>query len=164
VILPDTNILGTCARVGALDLLLALFAEEDICIVPAVYAELIVGMREGRQFLQRAIELVENGKLILFTLTTDEVVQRLRLPASLNEGEAECIAVCNSRAAAFVTNDKRARNFARSLGIEVFDLIEVLRSFWRLGVCSKRRVRQLVADIETKEGMVIKHKEQIFAK
>jgi hypothetical protein len=63
-----------------------------------------------------------------------------------------------------VTNDKRARNYCRSVGVEVFDLVELLRSLWKLGVCPKREVRRLVADIEAKEGMVIKHKEQIFAK
>ena len=37
-------------------------------------------------------------------------------------------------------------------------------ALWKLGICSKQKIRQLVADIENKEGMVIKHKERIFAK
>lgn len=92
------------------------------------------------------------------------MIRHLRLPTSLNAGEAESIALCKSRGAAFVTNDRRARNFCLSEGLEVFDLIDVLRSLWKLSVCSKRQVHRLVTDIETKEGMVIKRKEEIFAR
>jgi len=164
MILLDTNIIGTFALIGAINLLFALFAKDEIGVASAVYAELVAGVREGRQFLHPAVELVESGELTLFALTAEEVIQRLNLPSSLGEGEAESITLCKSRGAAFVTNDRRARSFCLSAGIEVFDLIDILRSFWKLGVCSKRKVRQLVADIETKEGMVIKHKEEIFAK
>ncbi len=69
-----------------------------------------------------------------------------------------------TRGAAFLTNDRRARNFCVAEGIEVFDLIDILRALWKLHVCSKRKVRQLLTDIETKEGMVIKQKDRIFAK
>jgi predicted nucleic acid-binding protein len=163
MILLDTNIVSTLALIGALDVLFALFVKDKIGVTPAVYAELVTGVREGRQFLQSAIERVESGKLALLVLTAEEVIQHLRLPTSLADGEGESIALCKSRGAAFVTNDRRARNFCLSEGIEVFDLIDVLRSLWKLGVCSKHRVRRLVRDIETKEGMVIKRKEEIFA-
>jgi predicted nucleic acid-binding protein len=163
VTLLDTSILGTVARIGALDLLFALFAKDELGVAPAVDAEVVAGVSEGRRFLQPVVELVKGGQLTLIALTAAEVVQRLSLPTSLGDGEAESIALCQSRGAAFVTNDRRARNFCLSKGIEVFDLIDVLRALWKLGICSKRRVRQLAADIETKEGMVIKRKEEIFA-
>ena len=147
-----------------MDLLFALFAKDELGVTPAVYAELVAGLREGRSFLRPALELIESGKLLLLTLTAKEVVQRFRLPASLNAGEAETIAVCQSRDTALVTNDRRARNFCRAEGIEVFDLIDVLRALWKLRVCAKQQVRQLVADIETKEKLVIKRKTEIFAK
>lgn len=147
-----------------MDLLFALFAPDELGVTPAVYNELIAGLREGRQFLQTAIAMVENGKLSLLALTASEIVAASRLPASLNAGECESIALCQSRGAAFVTNDRRARNFCRAEGVEVFDLIDVLRALWKLRVCSKQKVRQLVADIETKERMVIKRKQEIFAR
>lgn len=62
------------------------------------------------------------------------------------------------------TNDRRARNFCVAEGIEVFDLVDILRAFWKLRVCSKRKVKQLLTDIETKEGLVFKLKDRIFAK
>jgi predicted nucleic acid-binding protein len=164
VIVLDTSIISTFALIGAMDLLYALFSNDDLGVTPAVYTELVVGTREGWQFLQAAVEQVESGRLKLFVLTAEEFMQRLRLPMSLGSGEAESIVLCQSRGAAFVTNDRRARNFCLSEGIEVFDLIEVLRALWRLGVCSKQQVRQLVADIESKEGTVIRRKGAIFAK
>jgi predicted nucleic acid-binding protein len=122
VILLDTNIIGTFARIGTLDVLFALFAKDKLGVTPAVYAELVAGVREGRQFLQAAVKLVESGKLTLYTLMAEEVVQRLSLPTSLGDGEAESIVLCQTRGAAFVTNDRRARNFCLSAGTQVFDL------------------------------------------
>ena len=49
-------------------------------------------------------------------------------------------------------------------GIEVFDLVDILRALWKLRVCSKRKVNQLLTEIETKEGLVIKLKDRLFAK
>ena len=46
MILADTNILGTFARVGALDLLFDLFSRDELGVAPAVYAELLAGVRE----------------------------------------------------------------------------------------------------------------------
>ena len=164
MILLDTNIIGTFALLRAIDLLEALFSEDEIGVVPAVYGELVVGVREGRQFLQPAVAMLETGTLTLVALTAAEVVRQRTLPTSLDQGEAESITLCQARGAAFVTNDRRARNYCLSNGIEVFDLIDVLRALWKLGVCSKRRVRRLVTGIEAKEGMVIKRKEEIFAR
>ena len=164
MILVDTNILGTLARVERIPLLLDLFGQDEIGVCPAVYAELLTGTREGRQFLQLAVQLIEAGTIKLVALTADEILGRLKLPTSLDSGEAESITVCQTRGAAFLTNDRRARNFCLAEDIEVFDLMDMLRALWKLRVCSKRQVSQLVNDIEHREGMVIKHKERIFAK
>ena len=124
----------------------------------------MAGLREGREFLNATIEFVNSGQLKLLGLTADEVVRRFTLPTSLDNGEAESITLCQTRDAAFLTNDRRARNFCVAEDIEVFDLIDILRALWKLRVCSKRKVRQLLIDIETKEGTVIKQQDRIFAK
>ena len=98
MILVDTNILGTLARVDRIELLLDLFGQDEIGVCPAVYAELLAGTREGRQFLQAAVDLVEKGTIKLVALTSDEVLARQKLPTSLDSGEAESITVCLARA------------------------------------------------------------------
>jgi predicted nucleic acid-binding protein len=162
--LADTNILGTFARVERLELLLELFGQGELGVCPAVYAELLAGVRECRGFLQAAIRQIEGGRIKLLALDADEIVRREKLPLSLDSGEAESITICQARGAAFLTNDRRARNFCLEEGLNVFDLPDILRALWKLHVCSKRQARQVVAEIESKEGMVFKHKERIFAK
>jgi len=61
VIVLDTNIVGTFSRIGTLDLLVVLFANDEIGITSAVYAEPVAGVREGQHFLQPAVELIEGG-------------------------------------------------------------------------------------------------------
>jgi predicted nucleic acid-binding protein len=156
--------IGTFTLLAEMDLLFALFAGDELRVTPAVYTELVAGLREGRQFLQPAVAMVESGRLSLLTLTAAEVVAASRLPASLNAGEAESISLCQARGAALVTNDRRARNFCRAENVEVFDLIDIFRALWKLKICSKQKVRQLVADIENKERMVIKRQREIFAR
>ena len=51
MIVLDTSIISTFAFIGAMDLLYALFPTDDLGVTPAVYTELVVGSREGRQFL-----------------------------------------------------------------------------------------------------------------
>ncbi len=61
-----------------------------------------------------------------------------------------------------LTNDKRARNFCRESSIPCLDLPAILRGLWVRQVMSKEQVRQLLRQIETEQGMVIKNKEAIF--
>ncbi len=83
MILLDTNIVGTFALVEAIDQLFALFAPDKTGVAPAVYAELLAGVREGRRFLQPVVNMIEHGDLNLFALTAEEVVKRRKLPSSL---------------------------------------------------------------------------------
>jgi hypothetical protein len=47
----DTSIISTFALISAMDLLYALFPNDDLGVTPAVHTELVIGAREGRQFL-----------------------------------------------------------------------------------------------------------------
>ena len=52
MILVDTSILSTLARVEEPDLLFSVFPGQDLCVAPGVYAELRAGLRAGYGFLQ----------------------------------------------------------------------------------------------------------------
>lgn len=132
MILADTNILGTLARVKRIELLLGtcLVKTRSAC----VRRSMLNSWQEcvpGREFPQPAVDLVEKGRIKLVALTADEILGRQKLPTSLDSGEAESITVCQTRGAAFLTNDRRARNFCLDQGIEVFDLIDMLRALWK---------------------------------
>ena len=91
------------------------------------------------------------------------VVAAKDLPGSLGAGEAESIAVCLNRPGTqLLTNDKRARNLCRERAVPCLDLPGILRALWVRQILSKKRVQELLRQIETEEGMVIKNKDEIF--
>ena len=97
-------------------------------------------------------------------LTSDEKRYADTLPGSLNAGEKESIAVCIKRIGnKFLTNDKRAQNFCKSVNIPSLDLKLILRQLWKVRHCTKNQVQSLMEDIEKNEpGMMIKGKSEIL--
>ena len=161
-IVVDANILSTLARVEEVKLLFALFPKAEIVVTPAVQSETMAGAYQGFSFLEEVASLIESGHLKLETLTTSELTAKHRCPATLGEGEAESIALCQSRGWTLLTNDKRARNFAESVRLTVYDPRGLLRALWRYGIRSKKQVRRLADRMEAAENMVITNKEAIF--
>ncbi len=164
MIIADTNIISTFARVGALDRLRQLVKAKRLHVTPATFHELRRAVEAGCEFLAPTLATIRTGtELDLVELRPEEVLAVKDLPASLGAGEAESIAVCaNRRSTRLLTNDKRARNFCRERSIPCLDLPEILRAFWVRQVLSKQQVRELLRQIETEEGLVIKNQDEIF--
>ena len=164
MIVADTNILSTFARVGAIDLLRQLCKSDRLHVTPATFHELRRAVEVGCDFLVPALEAIQTGSgLDLVELRREEVLASKDLPRSLGAGEAESIAICLHRPGTrLLTNDKRARNFCREHSIPCLDLPAILRGLWVRQVVSKEWVRQLLRRIETEQGMVIKNKDAIF--
>jgi len=163
MIIADTNILSTFARIGRLDLLFAVAETEALYLPPAVVKEIEIGFRRGRDFLQPIIDGLTGGAFQPLDLTVEEKNLASTLPSSLNSGERECIALCAKRRGKLLTNDKRARNYCQANHIPCLDLKLILRRLWQANHSTKSEVRNLIAEIEQSEpGMVIKGKESIF--
>src|SRR2546428_10880921 len=99
MVLADTNILSTFAKIGELPLLMRLFAEEGIGVVPAVYEELHQRVSKGYVALQAAIELVQRRYIELVMPNAGETLEKSVLPPSFDAGERETIAVARARGA-----------------------------------------------------------------
>ena len=157
MILADTNVVSTFARVEAIDLLRRLCRSDRLHVTPATFNELRRAVEVGCGFLVPTLEAIQTGSgLDLVELRRDEILALQDLPHSLGAGEAESIAVCLHRPGTrLLTNDKRARNFCREHSIPCLDLPAILRGLWMRQVATKERVRQLVRRIETEQGMVI---------
>ena len=165
MIVADTNILSTFARIGRLELLFAVAETELLHLPPAVIKEIEVGLRRGQDFLQPIVDgLTGGGGFDALDLTAEEKSLDDALPASLNAGERECIAVCVKRGGAkLLTNDKRARNYCQANHLPCLDLKLILRRLWQANHYTKEEVRALIEEIESSEpGMVIKGKDEIF--
>jgi predicted nucleic acid-binding protein len=164
VIVADTNIVSTFARVEALHLLLKLLEVGRMHITSATFQELNKAIEAGCTFLTPVLDAISlQLELDLVELTEQENLAVRALPGSLGAGEAGSIAVCLNRAGSrLLTNDKRARNYCREKGIPCLDLPALLRAFWVKKVLTKKKVKQLIRRIETEQGMVIKNKEEIL--
>jgi predicted nucleic acid-binding protein len=162
MILADTSILSTFARVDALGLLWALFPRVPLGVTPAIYREVQEALNQGCGWLVQVPRLVKAGRLQLVAATPVEVLAAEGPPDSLGLGEREAIALCQSRGWSFITNDRRARNYCREAGVEAFDLAGLLRALWTTGARPKKFVRGVLDRMEEAEGIVFKNKDSIF--
>lgn len=162
MIVVDSNVLSTFARVEHLELLFRLFPKDPLGVPPAVHDELAGATRLGCRLLEPAAEMMQDRRLRIIPLTPDEIVAAQSLPRSFAAADAQCIIGCRRRGYALPTNDRRVRNFCRSEGTRVFDLPELLRALWENGVLSIRRVRRLVDQMELAENLVVRNKDEIF--
>jgi predicted nucleic acid-binding protein len=74
VVLADTNILSTFAKISQLPLLIRLFAAEGIGVVPAVYEELHTRVSKGYTALQAAIDLIQRRQIELVIPNAEETL------------------------------------------------------------------------------------------
>ncbi len=165
MIVADTSILSTFARIKRLDLLFAAAEADFLHLPPAVEKEIKLGLQKGRHFLQPIIDALSAATQFQpLKLTAEEKGLISTLPKSLHAGEKEGIAICLNRIGLrFLTNDKRAHNFCITNNIFSLDLKRILRQLWKTGHCTKEEVRMLMDDIEKSEpGMVIKGKDEIL--
>lgn len=151
MILVDTNILSSFARVDELELLFVLFPRSPLGVTPAILAEVHQAVAQGCEWLRQVSLLQASGRLELVEPLTEERLVLPALPGSLGPGEREAIALCQARGWTLLTNDKRARNFCRTERIPAFDLVGLLRALWAWRVRSRDFVHQLCARMEAAE-------------
>jgi predicted nucleic acid-binding protein len=63
MILADTNVLSTFAKINQLPLLIQCFADDQIGTVPAVYEEVQRGVQKGYPLLQAIVDLVQQKQI-----------------------------------------------------------------------------------------------------
>lgn len=165
MIVADTSLLSTFARIQRIELLFAVAETDALYLAPAVAKELKVGLQKGLNFLQPIIlDLAVGTRFHAVDLTPDEKSLINTLPSSLNAGERESIVVCLKRIGSkLLTNDKRVHNYCKANRIPSLDLKLVLRQLWKSKHCTKEEVRSLMEEIEKNEpSMVIRGKDEIL--
>jgi len=162
MVLADTNILSTFAQIDQLSLLLRLFGNQRVGVVPAVYAEFQAGVKKGYTDLQTVVKLIQQGRIDLVTPNAQEVFQQDLLPASFDAGERETLAVAKSRGHAILTNETQVKNWCNRERIEYWDLPGLLRALWRINLVTREQVRSLIDQIEARDRIVFRNKEAIL--
>ena len=108
MIVADTNLVSTFARIKRLGLRFAVVETDALYLPPAVIKEIKAGLHKGLDFLQPLVDGLTGGTgFYALELTDAEKTLADTLQGALNDGDRECIAVCAHRAdSKFLTNDK----------------------------------------------------------
>lgn len=124
----DNTVLSNFAHIRRPNLLEQAF--EILVSVPAVMEELAIGEQKGR------IPTVEWNWLSILQLTTSEQLLSHEIGQTLGRGEAECIAVAQSRALFLLSDDRDARRIAQGRGIIVTGTLGALMNLVRQDILS----------------------------
>lgn len=158
-ILLDTDVLSAFAKISGLELLNELFSSDKLLITNGVYEELAYIRESGYDFVDQILSFVKN------TPMNDEeldIYHSFLKRTNLGKGELQCIAVCIVRGYPFITNDRKAKNFASAKGVVAWDMPHILKALWVAEIKSKEDVAILIKMLEQKDMMIIKNKNQIL--
>lgn len=162
MILLDTNIISTFSKIGKLELLYDVFHTDIFYISPNVYGEIMTAKDKGYVFVNHAIVLFQKNKLMSISLTSKEKEKADKLHSSFSKGERDSIAICKERNCVFVTNEKKVVNYCKKHGIIYFDLRDILKALHLFLNFSRNDINKLMKEIEEKDNIIIKDKEEIF--
>lgn len=128
VLVLDATVLSNFASSASLSWLLSAFSTVET--VPAVQQELRRGVENGYQFLEPAVQAIENDQILVFTAAPELVTQTNYSYAyeRLDAGEAEAFAVAEQTDETLVTDDLAARRLAEDYGVEKTGSIGLLAS------------------------------------
>ncbi|MEJ2211994.1 MAG: DUF3368 domain-containing protein [Anaerolineae bacterium] len=149
-ILTNTTVVSNFAATGRLDLLKQIHGR--LHIPNQVYEEILDGLEEGYEFY-RAVEgqiypLAESGWIELVSMSDEEEFRLFQsLPRRLHHGEAACLAIAHHRNWAFLSDDKRARKQARSMGIVVSGTLGVLSQAVKHHLLAVEEADELLGDM-----------------
>ena len=113
-------------------------------------------------FVDYALNLIRKKKLQVIGLDQKEMAETIKIPDSFAAGERDSIVICKSREYIFVTNERKVINYCKRAGIGYFDLRDILKAMHELMGHSKEKVNSLIDEIEKKDNIVIKDREEIL--
>src|SRR3990167_6908821 len=160
MILLDTNILSTFAKIRRLDLLEKIF-EGTRGISPGVFEEISEAHKRGDAHAKDILQLLQNKKLQIITLVEEEKELANQLPASFGKGERDSIAYALRKNITVVTNERRVLNFCKRNKVTALSLNVLLRFLWEERILTKSEVEQIIQQIEIEDKILIPSKKEI---
>ena len=160
MILHDTNILSTFAKIDHVDLLFRIFNRSPLYLSENVAAELHAGVRYGYSNLHRVLDLIDPDHPTAFEIVRAGTAERLlypRIPVYLQgrqrqlKGEIDTIALAWTHGATIVCNERQVYRFCLNnhyQHIPCLRLEDLLRSLWANGFATQNDVRELITNIE----------------
>lgn len=152
----DADVLSMFAKIKRLELLPKVFGKSAILICPAVLSDL----EHSKSQLVRDVAASKLFDHITLSKQESALVKKIYSRKNLGIGETECIAVCKTRNAILVTNDRKVIELAEELGINVVDLETIVYSLKDL--IDRNQLKQIIADIGSKDRVIIVNKDKIL--
>lgn len=160
MLILDSDISSTFAKISRLELLAKLFSKYDLAITPLIKEELRVPLEHGYSFPEKIFQVCKT--IVPTEQEHGQYITLLQQTNKLGKGELEATAICISRAYPFASNDRRALEFARQKGITIFSLPMILRALWVSGCATQEEVQQIILNIELEDNTRLKDIDQIF--
>ena len=148
------------AKINGVDLLILLF-QEKMAITPKVRDEILAPLVYGYTF---PLEVIPKIRTVPLGIEALEEFARFQENVALGRGELEAIAFCKAEKCIFATNDIRAREFAKVVGVSVISLQAILKALWKKELKTKKEVREILERIKEADNLVVSRKveEEIF--
>ncbi len=135
MILLDTCILSSLAKIDRLGLLHILFRKHFCYIIPSILQELNTNKISGFKFVEHIEKMLSftdvNNKICILLPKSEELEQAYSIKEihNLSLVDCECIVLARSRDAILLTDDTKLGNTALEKGIsEVYDLKSLLEA------------------------------------
>ena len=162
MILVDTCILSSLAKIDRLGLLEILFNKHFCYITPSVLKELDINKIAGFGFIDRIEEIVSfkeaKNKLCIFAPGTKELEQAYRLSEKykLSVTDCECIVLAKSKKAILLTDDSYLAKIALKEGVEkIFDLKSLIEACIIEGrIKQKSELNGIIESLRQKDNYV----------
>ena len=147
----DTTVLSNFAAVGRLDLLMERYHGCAFTTVD-VADELRKGVKAGYAYLELALADIDTADQeswirVLVPQSISERRLRARFDDRLDAGEASCLALAVTRKLTCVTDDKAARQVAKTQAVPVAGTVGILIQLVRHGALSLSKANALLADM-----------------
>jgi predicted nucleic acid-binding protein len=148
VIVADASVLIALAKMRRLNLLKDVYG--DTILGPAVKTEVVDQGREiGAPGVEQVEKALEAGWLRVVRLSVKEqrIMQGILRATRLDEGEAESLALAQSRNATLIVDDKDGRGMAATLGVAYQGTAGVLLEAFLKGRLSFEELEDTVQDL-----------------
>lgn len=148
MIVTDASTLITLSKIGRLGLLKEVYGE--VVIGPVVKAEVVdKGKAVSAPGVEQVERAMEEGWIRMAKPNARErrMSQRLLRSTKLDEGEAEALALAQSRRLTLIIDDKEARTMAAILGIEYLGTAGVVMEAYIRGMISLEELEESVREV-----------------
>jgi len=168
MIIVDTSILSSLAKIKYLHLIKEIFCKEQIVICSAVKNELLVSKEKGYEFVDRIlkhtalkVDELDNTRWLLIRYPDEQVSVEIKdiydKYPHIHFGEIESIAFAKIHDTALLIDDRRALNVAKKENIQSFTLPAIIHYAKDIEILTVEEISNIIHFLEIKDHYLFKY-------